>query len=476
MKRCCTILLLCLCQVYANANTVSIADAQTIALNFYKATTNSNSSVSANLNFTQSESDGTLDFYVFNITPAPGFVIVSAADNVTPVLGYSTESNFNSNIPQIGIGGWMTHTAAKVHQAVIRNISPSAATVAMRIAYMNGTQTASLRSAVISPMLSTTWGQDPLYNQLCPYDSTNNGLCVTGCVATAMAQIMKFWSYPAQGTGSFSYVDSQSNRGYWYNIGRLSADFGATSYQWSQMPASLSDQNQDVAQLMYQCGVSVAMNYSSRGSSAYLQYGGNPCALNSFTAYFGYDATTIKYVDKSNYTDANWQSMIVNELNSGRPVLYSGQDTGNIGGHAWVCDGYDANGNLHMNWGWGGMDNGYFLTSDLDPDGMNWSWSEVAIIGIKPDGAVPSSVTTIAADVSYNLYPNPTSSSITIKGNSSNIPVDYIIYDIVGNRISQGSFAETSTRINVSGFTPGIYLAKLQSDEKQTTLRFVVEK
>jgi hypothetical protein len=428
------------------------------------------------LNFTKCESDGTVDFYVFNITPAPGFVIVSAADNVTPVLGYSTESNFNSNISQIGIGGWMTHTAAKVHQAVVQNIVPSAATVAMRTAYMNGTQTASLRSTVISPMLSTTWGQDPLYNQLCPYDSTNHGLCVTGCVATAMAQIMKFWSYPAQGTGSFSYVDSQSNHGYWYNIGRLSADFGTTTYQWSQMPPSLSDQNQDVAQLMYQCGVSVAMNYSSRGSSAYLQYGGNPCALNSFTAYFGYDATTIKYVDKSNYTDDNWQSMIVNELSQGRPVLYSGQDTGNIGGHAWVCDGYDANGNLHMNWGWGGMDNGYFLTSDLNPDGMNWSWSEVAIIGIRPDGAVPSSVTTIAADVSYSLYPNPASSSITIKGNSSNTPIGYIIYDIVGNRILEGSFAESSTSINVSGFTPGIYLAKLQSEGKESTLRFVVEK
>jgi len=468
---------LCLCQIYANANTVSIADAQTLALNFYKITTNSNSSsLSANLNFTQSESDGTIDFYVFNIIPAPGFVIVSAADNVTPVLGYSTESKFNSNIPQIGIGGWMTHTAAKVHQAVIQNMPASASTVAMHAAYMNGTQTASLRSAVISPMLSTTWGQDPLYNQLCPYDSTNHGLCVTGCVATAMAQIMKFWSYPAQGTGSFSYVDSQSNHGYWYNIGRLSADFGATTYPWSQMPPSLLDQNQEVAQLMYQCGVSVAMNYSSRGSSAYVQYGGNPCAVNSFTQYFGYDATTIKYVQKSNYTDANWQTLIVSELNAGRPVLYSGQDTGNIGGHAWVCDGYDASGNLHMNWGWGGLDNGYFLTSDLDPDGMNWSWSEVAIIGIKPDSAVPSSVTTVAADISYSLYPNPASSSITIKGNNTNAPVDYIIYDIVGNRISQGSFTENSTSINVSGFTPGIYLAKIQSETKQTTLRFVIEK
>jgi hypothetical protein len=456
---------------------VSIADAQTLALNFYKATTNTNSSsISVNLNFTQSENDGTLDFYVFNIAPAPGFVIVSAADNVTPVLGYSTESNFNSNIPQIGIGGWMTHTAAKVHQAVLQNITASAATVALRTAYMSGINPSSLRSSTVAPMLATTWAQDPLYNQLCPYDSTNNGQCVTGCVATAMAQIMKFWSYPAQGTGSFTYVDSQSNHGYWYNIGRLSADFGATTYQWSQMPLSLSDQNQDVAQLMYQCGVSVAMNYSAHGSSAYVQYGGNPCAMNSFTAYFGYDATTIQYVQKSNYTDANWQTLIVNELNAGRPVLYSGQDTGNIGGHAWVCDGYDVNGNLHMNWGWGGMDNGYFLTSDLDPGAENWSWSDVAIIGIKPGAVTTSSINTVAPDMEYTLYPNPASSNISIKGNNTNARVDYIIYDIVGNRILQGSFAENSTSINVSGFTPDIYLAKLQSGEKQTTLRFVVEK
>ena len=459
----------------SRAGVVTVSTAQTVAQHFYKSTTHSTTSPIATLNFTQTESDGTVDLYVFDISPAPGFVIVSATDQISPVLGYSTEVNYNGNISDIGITGWMAHTAASIHQAVVQNTPATQHISDLWTAYQNGSQIPVQRSAVVGPMLTTTWSQDPYSNLQCPYDNTNHGTSVTGCIATAMAQIMKFWSYPAHGTGSYSYVDSLSYPGYRYNIGRLSADFGATTYKWSQMPANLTDDNAAVATLMYQCGMSIGMNYSARGSSGYLYYPGNASAFNSFTAYFSYKSQTIQYVDKSNYTSASWQSMIENELNQGRPVLYSGQDTGNIGGHAWVCDGYDANGMLHMNWGWGGADNGFFATTDLNPGVENWSWSQAAIIGIEPDAAALS-VSTVTEGLSLKVYPNPASSTLTISGNSTNTSAEYMVYDLTGHRITGGGMSGYSEVIDVSGYAPGIYIVKLQNGTQLTTHKFVVDR
>ncbi len=468
MKISSAILLMILFHINGNAKVVSPDTAQMVAINFYQTATNSHSPLTATLNFTQSENDGNIDFYVFDIDN--GFVIVSATDQVTPVLAYSTETNFRADYPEIGISSWIKHTAAGIHQAALQNISAAQVSAAWSV-YLSGQQPV-LRNSIVSPMLTTTWAQSPFYNSMCPYDSANHGRSVTGCVATAMAQIMKFWSYPAQGIGSYSYVDSQ-HAGYSYNIGRLNADFGATSYLWSQMPLSLTDDNAPIATLMYQCGVSMAMNYSAHGSAAYLAYPGHPSALNSFTSYFGYDAHTIKYVQKTDYTPVAWQSMIENELMLGRPVLYSGQDTGNIGGHAWVCDGYDATGMLHMNWGWGGSDNGYFLTTDLNPGAENWDLTQTALIGIQPDPTL-AAITNVPTDPAFKLYPNPAVNKINISGTNS--PTDYMIFDLMGQRISAGLFTETTNIITVNGWAPGVYFIKLQSGSQQSTHRFVVER
>ena len=474
IKRFGIVLFFILLRLCSEANVVNVDSARVIALNFYNATAHPAAPLSATLNTAYTESDGTTDFYVFDILPAPGFVIVSAADNVTPILAYSTESNFRSDLSQIGITGWMKHTGDQIHSLVLSHAPAGVSTTALWTAYHTGSSVGSLRSGGVNPMLSTTWAQEPFYNMLCPYDYANGALSVTGCEATAMAQIMKYWGYPAQGTGSFSYKDSVNNTGYSLNIGFLHADFGTTTYHWSQMPSSLSGNDSAVATLMYQCGVSMASNYSARGTSAYSYYPGHHSAVNSFIRYFSYDSTTIKYVQQANYTVSDWLTMIENELNQGRPVLYSGRDTGGIGGHAWVCDGYDANGNLHMNWGWGGMDNGYYLSTDLNPDGYNWSWGEAAIIGIKPGET--TGIENTATDQAFALYPNPASTSITITGNNSNAPVDYAIYDVLGNKMSQGSLSDKSGTVNTSSYTTGMYFAKLQSGQKETALRFLIEK
>jgi PKD repeat protein len=384
-----TVMLLAL-YFYGNASTISVSNAQTVAVNFYKLTYNTgHTAITAALNYTKTETDGTVDFYVFNITPGHAFVIVAAQSNVSPILGYSAESSFSSsNIQGIGLVNWMQHTANQVHVMVLNNISADPRTPTLWSAYQVGTNPGSLKGTGVGPLTTTTWNQDPYYNQYCPYDATNGGTSVTGCVATAMAQIMKYWAYPPQGKGSYTYTDDIAN-GDTYNIGTLSANFGTTTYPWASMPLNLTGYNVFVDTLMYQCGVAVAMDYSALESSSYAWYPGtHACAFNAFKWYFGYDSLSIQNVEESQYPLANWTALIENELNESRVVLYSGTDTLNPaeGGHCWVCDGYDVNNNLHMNWGWGGYDNGYFAIPNLDPasTGYNFSGEESAVIGIQP--------------------------------------------------------------------------------------------
>ena len=468
-----TIALLLIC-FSGFANVISSSTAQTIAVNFYLT---NNPSITdapvASLVQTKTEADGTIDFYVFDISPS-GFVIVSATDNVTPILAYSTESHFQTGTPQVGISEWMAHTSSAIHQSVLQQIPAPAPASRLWASYMQGQNPSATRGGAVKPMLSTTWNQDPYYNVLCPYDNANHGRSVTGCVATTMAQIMKYWSFPLTGVGSYSYVDSAGSDGFSYNIGRQQADFGATSYSWKDMPASLGAGDSIVGQLLYQCGVAVGMNYSALGSSAYFDAPGHASAFSAFTTYFSYDAQTIKYVAKGSYSASDWLALIENELDEGRPVFYTGQDTANIGGHAWVCDGYDANGNLHMNWGWGGTDNGYYNVTDLDAAPYNFSWSQSAIIGIQPDPTVQAlGVPEVASAASLNIYPNPAKNKITITTGQTGISA-YTITDGMGRSVGEGYVSAQLGTIDVSNLATGVYFLSLQSQSQSTTRKFMI--
>ncbi|HWB61876.1 MAG TPA: C10 family peptidase, partial [Chitinophagales bacterium] len=204
----------------------------------------------------------------------------------------------------------------------------------------------------------------------------------------AMAQIMKYWNYPAQGTGSYSYNNAQP--AYSHNYGVQSANFGATTYLWDSMPAQVTGPNDAVATLMRHCGVAVAMNYgddNQGGSGAYVLQSEvpswKPCAQSAYVNYFNYNPSSIQGIRESDYTPEGWLAVIEHELNEGRPVQYEGLDI-YYGGHTWVCDGYDANDFLHMNWGWDGESNGYFAVTSLAADGYDFSYEEAALIGIEP--------------------------------------------------------------------------------------------
>ena len=423
-----TLALTALCHTFASIVTSSTA--QTVALTYFKGISgNTASNLSATLIYTKAESNQTADFYVFNISPIKGFVIVSADDNAEPVIAYSTESNFSTDFSRIGLSDWMTSAAAKINNIVTNKIVADSRITTLWISYEQGVMTSSSRSTTVAPLVSTTWNQYPYYNLFCPYNSTDAQTCVTGCVATAMAQIMKFWNYPTHGTGSYSYTDAPPS--FSYNYGVQSANFGTTTYNWAAMPIAVTGPTNDtaVATLMYQCGVAVAMDYgdlNEGGSGAYVT-GGAPSAQSAYSTYFSYNASTLQGVSQSSYTSTAWISLLQNELNAGRPIQYEGFDP-SAGGHTWVCDGYDANSNFHMNWGWGGYDNGYYSLTSLSAGGYTFNTNDAALIGIQPStsascgvagGLTSSSITSSSATVSWSAVSGASSYNVQYKASTA---------------------------------------------------------
>jgi hypothetical protein len=402
------------------AGKVNVTTAQAAAVNFFQITSKNltgKTILTANLKYTQTEADNSVDFYVFDIKPGKGFVMISADDQVMPVIAYSTESDFNIPAKGSNLQCWMSHAGEHIYQAIQRKVVASQTITNKWSTYLQAPGLADAKNLAtgVAPLLSTNWDQEPYYNQLCPFDTADNMRAVTGCVATAMAQIMKFWNYPAQGTGQYGYDDAPQY-GYFNYYGDQTANFAATNYNWAGMPDTLSGPNMAVATLMYQCGVAVAMSYgddNQGGSGAYVLAsdvpGWKPNAQTAYTSYFSYNPNTLQGVHESDYAAADWLNLMENELNAGRPIQYAGTDT-TAGSHTWVCDGYDGNNLLHMNWGWSGIDNGYFNISSLTADGYNFSSKEEALIGIEPvNGLAVTAMagnTTVCSGSSVNLKAN----------------------------------------------------------------------
>ena len=236
----------------------------------------------------------------------------------------------------------------------------------------------------VEPLLKTNWSQNAPFNEQCPTKINSEGVaqhCPVGCVALALAQIMKYYNYPESGQGKKSYTPLLSKD-------TLSADFGATHYDWANMKdnyfsfgsyKNYSDEEASaVATLCYQIGVSVGMMYALSGSSAFA-YGNIP---HDMVDNFRYDADSIKYLSRSDYSKEEWMGLIYRELSQGRPVFYAGNSP-TQGGHAWVIDGYNAQGQVHINWGWRGTDNGYY-DIDLTDSSNDFINNQSMIIGMMP--------------------------------------------------------------------------------------------
>ena len=233
----------------------------------------------------------------------------------------------------------------------------------------------------VGPLLTTQWYQMSPYNLYCP------GNTMTGCVATAMAQVLKYWNYPAFGKGSHSYTDDS---GY----GTQSADFGDTRYDWSNMPnkltySSSATEKAAVATLMYHCGVSVNMHYSTTYSGTAM----NKCEV-ALPTYFRFNNHDIRYRGKGQMSNSTWTDTLIAELNDYRPIIYGG--TGPAGGHCFVCDGYNAQRYLHFNLGEDGDGDGYYAIGAISYGAYTFNQENDAILGIHPEYGVYTSAETVS--------------------------------------------------------------------------------
>ena len=378
------------------AEKVEVSDAMQVARNFYSQT--SNKPVAASLAYVVRNTDATNGvalqeplYYIFNMAENKGFVIVSAESLTRPVIGYNTQGKFVLEKAPSVITSWLEKYAKQIAYVKANRTVTTTAISTQWNNYLNNVTSTSkqLRAGgAVGPLLTTTWDQDLYYNALCPADANSpngyGGNVPTGCGATAMSQIMRYWSYPAQGTGSHSYTS---------NYGTLSANFGATTYNWANMPNSLTSPNNDVATIMYQCGVAVEMTYQYNESLSYiLNSGGVPASCqDAYTTYFGYDAAKIQGLVRANYAETDWKNLILADLAAGRPIQYAG--SGSDGGHTWVLDGADGSGNFHLNWGWSGTDNGYYSIDALDPAPQpngNYDNNESMLTGIQPTNITPN--------------------------------------------------------------------------------------
>ncbi|MCK9218716.1 MAG: C10 family peptidase [Bacteroidales bacterium] len=359
------------------AGPVDIATARLAGLNFYCQQINRIKpypfdSVICIQSFTESY-QGTPVYYVFNLKNE-GFVIVSADNSVTPVLGYSFTGVYShENQPQQFIA-WMEGYAKQISWS-------------NRNHYIAGTEIGDLWKRLtsegprdysplfpntdVAPLLISTWDQGFPYNMLCPLDAGGSGGRVwAGCVATAMSQIMYYYRWPQTGVGQHCYVPS----GY----SQQCADFAATTYKWNEMMNALSTAWNDTAgaTLLWHAGISVNMMYGPGGSGAYSQD-----ARTALVNTFKYTPNSI-LIEKSNYSEAQWSQKLRDNLDQKRPMYYDGYGTG---GHAFNVDGYQGTDYFHFNWGWSGSSNGYYYLNNLNPGGYNFTQGQGAIINLYPD-------------------------------------------------------------------------------------------
>ncbi len=356
------------------AQSVSINTAKAIAESHLASVSQSQSQLKStaskvkNFQFTSVratvENSDTL-YYILNDTINKGFVIVSADKRAWPILGYSTEGSFNEKKQPEAFTAWMENRKKEIQSIKKNNLQPDGATVD---AWQNlSLKNAATTSTSVEPLILTQWDQGCYYNSLCPVDAAGPcGHAYTGCTITAMAQIMKYWNYPTKGTGTHSYNHS--------TYGNLSADFGATTYQWSQMPNNVTNQNDAVATLMYHCGVSLDAEYGPSTTGAF-----NP--RDALVQYFSYSSNAI-LVNRNGFTASEWIQLLKSELDLRHPIWYTGGNS--LVAHSFICDGYQDADYFHFNWGWNGSSDGYFYIGNLNTGWYSFDENQSALINLLP--------------------------------------------------------------------------------------------
>jgi hypothetical protein len=469
---------------------VNVDKARIIANNFYteKALTFNNGIGLNSLSLSEViiKSEENINYYYVFTFSGQGFIIISAEDVLPPVLGYSFSSSYCDKDQPDSYRNFMQTYADEILFIRQNNIQQTPEIKDMWDHYQAANfaaQSKSGGSKSLDPLIPSRWNQSYPYNYYCPEDAGGSGGHVyAGCVATAMSQVMYYWRYPLQGTGSHSY--------YYPPYGNLSANFGETTYEWEGMQNSIDHDNiGPIALLQYHCGIAVDMMYGPNGSGAYSD--DVPPALKN---YFNY-STDCYFSNKSSHSNSEWVSMLTDNLDNHWPLYYSGYSSS--GGHAFVCDGYQDD-YFHFNFGWSGQSDGYYSLTNVG----GFSSGQGAIFDCYPGTGYPyfwtgdHAVTQISGSIDdgsgpIENYNNNTTctwlfSPQTSEDSISNITITFKSFETEANdkvRIYDGSSTQDNLLGEFSGSTiPGTItttsnemLVTFQSDGSGTASGWLAE-
>ena len=420
----------------SRAAQVDVATAQANALGYLRlqvatGVMKASPNVSLKLAHTQkfSQDASMADFYVFNVGNDEGFIIMSGDDRAESVLAQIEKGSYTDfTAAPANIKAWINHYVEELEWL---NAHPDAVV----------DKPVALTVTAVSPLLTTKWDQSyPYYNQ-CPTSGSTHML--TGCIATALAQVMNYWEYPATLPALSAYTDDNGN-----SISALSS----TSVNWDYMDdtysywGGTSSHNAEVAKLMRYCGQASHMAYSVNGSGAYVRYNGHGQYYAAQT--FGYE---VKYGLKTSYSETNWNTMMQSSLQSGRPILYSGVDPDESAGHAFVVDGINSSSKYHCNFGWSGSYDGYYALNSFTAQGSTFSSQQEMLYDMVPPSEAGNPIITVT--------PNPLEMTAAV-GATSTATLTVKGYNLTGNvtvslNDANGIFAVTPTTISASSAMSG---------------------
>ncbi len=354
-----------------NAEPVNEKEAAVVALNYYSLVAEKTGQVEiSSVDYIIRNNDTLIYLFYFG---SEGFIFISAEDAAYPVLGYGDKATAWQEAHS-SVKGWMERNLREISHIRKNNLDASSEIRDMWRSLKDNSYKASKSTA--EPLLSCTWNQDWPYNAMAPADQFGpGGHAYAGCVAVSMAQLMYYYRYPLSGLGNHDY--------YHYKYGILTADFSAANYEYSKMTDDPSGkENDEIAELIYHCGVAVEMGFGANGSGASMYQ-----AATALTSYFNYADSAFVGL-KDDFTDNQWKNMIRNEIDHNRPLMYAGFPQ-NGSGHAFNLDGYQGADHFHFNWGWSGSFDGYYYISALSPGSQDFSYGQLAIFHMVPANAYP---------------------------------------------------------------------------------------
>ena len=410
---------------------VNKEDAHKLALNFYSERSGINIS---DLNFGDefTISNGLYPVcYIFNINE--GFIIISADNAAFPVPGYSFETNYTGENFPPAFDVWLKSYEDQIIFAIENKLLASINIQTVWNKYLTENFIPAKDFISIEPLLSTTWSQGCYYNTMFPEDTLAPcGHLYTGCVATAMGQIMKYHNYPEHGIGSNGYNDP--------NYDSVYADFENTYYDWTEMEDHLDYENEAVAELLYHCAISINSEFYYYGTGAI-----DTSVRYALTKYFFYKPEA-EFLWRDEY-DGNWHALLRNELNNSRPVLYGGVGQNKAYyGHTFVCDGFQDTSFFHFNWGWNGSYNGYYYLDTLIVGDYNFNLFHDAVIGIEPDVSGINELQ--SGENLFTLYPNPARDHLFVEFiNLETKSIKVYLYSLSGKEILSKQFELNSGNV-----------------------------